>query len=63
MKQNLIAAHKHMTDAKNALVLTILAFEEIESYSFELTIKELKETVGDLCASLKTIEDLEAPNI
>lgn len=62
MNQNLIAAHKHMTDAKNALVLTILAFEEIGADSFDHTIKELKETVGDLCASLKTIEDFEVPN-
>ena len=63
MNENLIAAHKSMTDAKNSLVLTILAFEAIEWPGFEPTIKELKETVGDLCVSLKSIEDFEVPNI
>ena len=52
----LIAAKDQFNNAEKSLVMAVIALQMSEG-DFEKTIKEIKETIGDLRIAIEVIED------
>ncbi len=63
MKKNLTAtkqmqlADHYMNSARFSLTQAALSLQKVNSNTFEPTIKEIKETIGDLSCSIAALHD------
>jgi len=48
---------KHMVDAKSSLIQAALSLQKVKPQHFDPTVKEVKETIGDLSCSIFVLED------
>ncbi|MDA8646795.1 hypothetical protein N9L75_03685 [Porticoccaceae bacterium] len=47
----------YMRDARSCLEQAALSLQEVKPHNFEPTIKEIKETIGDLSCSIAVLQD------
>lgn len=59
-KEWLVAAKSSLENAKRELVYAARAFERSNSDAFKPTIKEIKESIGDLEMSIEAINEFDA---
>lgn len=48
---------QHMIDAKSSLTQAALSLQKVKPNTFDPTIKEIKETIGDLSCSIFALQD------
>lgn len=48
---------QHMIDARSSLAEAALSLQKVKPNTFEPTIKEIKETIGDLSCSIAVLQD------
>lgn len=48
---------QHMIDARSSLAEATLSLQKVKPNTFEPTIKEIKETIGDLSCSIAVLQD------
>jgi hypothetical protein len=49
-------AINHMLDAKVSLIKSALELQKVKPNTFDPTIKEIKETIGDLSCSISVLQ-------
>jgi len=48
---------QHMIDAKSSLTQAALSLQKVKPQHFDPTVKEIKETIGDLSCSIAVLQD------
>jgi hypothetical protein len=56
-RAQLIESLKFIRDAKNSLVMAALSLDQMERFNFNKTVSNIKEVVGDLVCTEKTLDN------